>query len=166
MRGATPVLPDVQCVQIFQSTHPMRGATRAKSSVISEFEQFQSTHPMRGATRRNSYIPDEDRISIHAPHAGCDCTDAEQLARMYEFQSTHPMRGATVGAPISAPTETFQSTHPMRGATPSRLCFCNADGISIHAPHAGCDGHPHTRQRRCGHFNPRTPCGVRPRGIG
>ena len=34
--------------------------------------------------------------------------------------------------------------------------------ISIHAPHAGCDGHGPTEARSRSDFNPRTPCGVRP----
>ena len=35
--------------------------------------KFQSTHPMRGATRgrRKLWLP-RNKISIHAPHAGCD----------------------------------------------------------------------------------------------
>ena len=35
--------------------------------------------------------------------------------------------------------------------------------ISIHAPHAGCDDYAKRRSRQRSHFNPRTPCGVRPR---
>ena len=34
--------------------------------------------------------------------------------------------------------------------------------ISIHAPLAGCDAGRTPVPRRCHHFNPRTPCGVRP----
>ena len=34
---------------VFQSTHPMRGAT-ATGKVTAGLTQFQSTHPMRGAT--------------------------------------------------------------------------------------------------------------------
>ena len=81
--------------------------------------------------------------------------------------------------------EEFQSTHPMRGATNVGSAFEHQRGISIHAPHAGCDSqaaaciktsqpfqstHPMrgaTRFRprphlRPNNFNPRTPCGVRP----
>ena len=56
----------------------------------------------------------------------------------------------------------FQSTHPLRGATrhlfPSLQIFL----ISIHAPLAGCDRSGRTSRSRQAHFNPRTPCGVRP----
>ena len=33
---------------------------------------FQSTHPMRGATRPITFEDGDITISIHAPHAGCD----------------------------------------------------------------------------------------------
>ena len=55
----------------FQSTHPLRGATRpirkAPGTIL-----FQSTHPLRGATR----------ITAGA-------------STRLRFQSTHPLRGAT-----------------------------------------------------------------------
>ena len=58
---------------------------------------FQSTHPMRGATLS---ILDSDIsriISIHAPHAGCDSMNLLKRCNRIIFQSTHPMRGATKG---------------------------------------------------------------------
>ena len=80
--------------RLFQSTHPMRGATGMENGYILQEYLFQSTHPMRGATmiimspRRitiyfNPRTPCGVRhgsqaksrgsvISIHAPHAGCD----------------------------------------------------------------------------------------------
>ena len=101
----------------FQSTHPMRGATRKSGlrrcdhlhfnprtpcgvrrkaiRIMQGSSQFQSTHPMRGATDAASSLSSMQRISIHAPHAGCDL---------------------------------IKSTLPV-GSQP----------ISIHAPHAGCD---------------------------
>ena len=103
-------------------------------------EQFQSTHPMRGATSCRKCHRAGHRISIHAPHAGCDSSFCTSCRGSPEFQSTHPMRGAT-----KYPEQnmlrliSFQSTHPMRGAT--AICV---DGINV---------------RR--YFNPRTPCGVR-----
>ena len=56
---------------IFQSTHPMRGATFARLKSPSAMP-FQSTHPMRGATYKGNYVRRTYHISIHAPHAGCD----------------------------------------------------------------------------------------------
>ena len=104
--------------QAFQSTHPMRGATRSQIGDLdlvgnfnprtpcgvrqgflrnqSRRREFQSTHPMRGAT-------DKSFGSSFCP---------------FRFQSTHPMRGATFFSPSYRHSPIlFQSTHPMRGAT-------------------------------------------------
>ena len=57
---------------IFQSTHPVRGATR--QGTLDAFDLlFQSTHPVRGATVSNMDGFHTLDISIHAPRAGCDC---------------------------------------------------------------------------------------------
>ena len=59
------------CDGIFQSTHPLRGATQ-KATITAPSNLFQSTHPLRGAT----------------------ATARARRGRM-QFQSTHPLRGAT-----------------------------------------------------------------------
>ena len=59
----------------------------------------------------------------------------------------------------------FQSTHPLRGATDDKPNERDASDISIHAPHAGCDGRALPPARQDHDFNPRTPCGVRPRHV-
>ena len=213
---------------------------------------FQSTHPLRGATILSRPFPVHDRISIHAPLAGCDfqvcsftATDINfnprtpcgvrrlsmtDAAPPRTFQSTHPLRGATwvpiiggcvniisihaplagcdlsslllscgpllisihaplagcdivafecfqvvpisIHAPLAGCDQNlafprlrrrlFQSTHPLRGATADRF-FCDRDQhISIHAPLAGCDFDWDFQDTDETHFNPRTPCGVRP----
>ena len=55
----------------------------------------------------------------------------------------------------------FQSTHPLRGATGKFAFLRGSVYISIHAPLAGCDMAGVTYGAQKGHFNPRTPCGVR-----
>ena len=80
------------------------------------------------------------------------------------FQSTHPLRGATATARCSCWPKIFQSTHPLRGATwRPHAVRPGQQQISIHAPLAGCD----PRCPSCSvppiNFNPRTPCGVRPK---
>ena len=72
---------------------------------------------MRGATVIPLHKFHALIISIHAPHAGCDCMLYVIYKAISEFQSAHPMRGAT-----------FIPHHGMHAST-----------ISIHAPHAGCD---------------------------
>ena len=73
---------------------------------------------MRGATTIDGLLKRETKISIHAPHAGCD-GNSSRIKKTEE--------------------------------------------ISIHAPHAGCDGVCRGRYNPQVNFNPRTPCGVRPR---
>ena len=102
-------------------------------------------------------------ISIHAPRAGCDQRASLPDDRPEQFQSTHPVRGATTGDWESLLSiNTFQSTHPVRGATTNPSLLNVDTRISIHAPRAGCD-HLHPLSVYLNHhFNPRTPCGVRP----
>ena len=56
----------------FQSTLPMRGATRIREHRQNGFIGFQSTLPMRGATWWEVVVGGIFTISIHAPHAGSD----------------------------------------------------------------------------------------------
>ena len=79
---------------LFQSTHPVRGATWFANRVRRN-GLFQSTHPVRGATAEAHRCRKAERISIHAPRAGCDVGVASRCADRGRFQSTHPVRGAT-----------------------------------------------------------------------
>ena len=124
---------------VFQSTHPVRGATWDGWGTLPPSIGFQSTHPVRGATSSNRSYCVQYTISIHAPRAGCDqiwphrlrgrwisihapragCDTACQASYSWSdiFQSTHPVRGATVLPEGRKAPEEFQSTHPVRGAT-------------------------------------------------
>ena len=55
---------------------------------------FQSTHPVRGATHHLDGGFRARPISIHAPREGCD-ESTVILELSSGFQSTHPVRGAT-----------------------------------------------------------------------
>ena len=79
---------------------------------------FQSTHPLRGATLTLDHNFRADIISIHAPLAGCDALPGLWHRRLESFQSTHPLRGATGRVHGREAHPGFQSTHPLRGATP------------------------------------------------
>ena len=57
---------------LFQSTHPVRGATHGDDSDAAYAKAFQSTHPVRGATGDFDVVFQDDTISIHAPREGCD----------------------------------------------------------------------------------------------
>ena len=96
IRGATKPLGlwDIADM-VFQSTRPIRGATHAKLA-LSHYQKFQSTRPIRGAT-----------------WSGYSVTTMRHI-----FQSTRPIRGATMKCPAFATTTNkFQSTRPIRGAT-------------------------------------------------
>ena len=81
-------------------------------------------------------------ISIHAPLAGCDDGD---------FRVGFFLDGISIHAPLAGCDECDSQQRYERLQ------------ISIHAPLAGCDGCNADNQTNCANFNPRTPCGVRPR---
>ena len=84
---------------------------------------FQSTHPLRGATLGIALVVIGRIISIHAPLAGCDLNHSTTRLSIDLFQSTHPLRGATTDNMFRDNKDTFQSTHPLRGATTYLVVF-------------------------------------------
>ena len=123
---------------------------------------FQSTRPMRGATKKS---PDESSslyISIHAPHAGRDRRRTWRRTTRTHFNPRAP-RGARqlCSSSGSSLLRIFQSTRPMRGATATCGRSRQVAGISIHAPHAGRDQPEGQRACSASDFNPRAPCGAR-----
>ena len=152
--------------------------------VIPELVRFQSTLPMRGATRFILASCKFFCISIHAPHAGSDPTLHTHKGDNMTISIHAPHAGSDTGySKEGFSFEGFQSTLPMRGATKRIACSAVHQGISIHAPHAGSDkahaqNHyldcisihaPHAGSDRAGYsdllgrgdFNPRSPCGER-----
>mgnify|MGYP003274856076 CR=1 FL=1 len=78
-------------------------------------------------------------ISTHAPRAGSDFDQMEQVINTLKFQPTLPVRGAT-------------DAHRERDV-PSP--------ISTHAPRAGSDESALHARVAYHNFNPRSPCGER-----
>ena len=125
---------------------------------------FQSTHPARGATCAVIVLLSVVAISIHAPREGCDKVVHNKYHNKLRFQSTHPARGATglyipiegtYDISIHAPREGCDSVYP---DNLNKLII-----ISIHAPREGCDQGQPVRSLDKADFNPRTPRGVRQR---
>ena len=150
MRGATAHYYAFNQQQIFQSTRPMRGATRnqPKGGVL---VKFQSTRPMRGATIFLEVLCMTFYISIHAPHAGRDLLVISFLPTSLYFNPRAPC-----GARLSFMRKlimkvSFQSTRPMRGATTESAWIPETTYISIHAPHAGRDCYQN-RYENCYHY--------------
>ena len=146
---------------LFQSPHPVRGATGSRSCWppsqchfnprtprgVRQFHRFpgllpgrfQSTHPARGATPVKFSSQNRVAISIHAPREGCDKYRSVTTGYGSNFNPRTP-RGVRHGNAISGIGHLiFQSTHPARGATSA------GGGVRLQA----------------GDFNPRTPRGVR-----
>ena len=169
--------------------------------------EFQSTHPMRGATRGDRVGERGGAISIHAPHAGCDaCNCVAASGWSCDFNPRTPCGVRQTCRATTALHADFNPRTPC-GVRPERSALsmtmlaisihaphagCDLEKhpiesggitISIHAPHAGCDQsavsngfnaifqstHPMrgatracaVRRRHADDFNPRTPCGVR-----
>ena len=147
---------------LFQSTHPVWGATWWAFSMPSSIWLFQSTHPVWGATSNQvaGYCRQEisihaprvgcDRvpglgrkdggISIHAPRVGCDFHNSPKSTSGALISIHAPRVGCDVGATQGMVSDwEFQSTHPVWGATVRFMVRTRSTMISIHAPRVGCD---------------------------
>ena len=137
------------------------GARPASALSSAKVVRFQSTRPMRGATRPAHQTHHPPRVSIHAPHTGRDLVGVEDtVCREVSIHAPHAGRDPSQCS-ICDTRSLFQSTRPMRGATACLLRRARKSHVSIHAPHAGRD----LRDQRCmtcaAGFNPRAPCGAR-----
>ena len=168
----------------FQSTLPMRGATRGFSRPARSPRYFNPRSPCgERPAYRNRYAA-LAHISIHAPHVGSDGRWTLRFFACPTFQSTLPMWGATTAgaetrwkaanfnprSPCGERQRTdeimkqeikFQSTLPMWGATLAFIGSERSRTISIHAPHVGSDARLIRNDLIEADFNPRSPCGER-----
>ena len=168
---------------IFQSTLPLRGATRPDNWTIWPTGYFNPHSPCgerrgwrcrsrEGGCNFNPHSPCGERrglaemlevldISIHTPLAGSDQTrQLDDLADRV-FQSTLPLRGATWTCSTSTTSTSFQSTLPLRGATGHCHTLLSGHAISIHTPLAGSDACLSHTLPASANFNPHSPCGER-----
>ena len=137
------------------------GVRRSIMLIFRRWMIFQSTHPMRGATRCVCCFPYSDAISIHAPHAGCDAFADKSLMNDDDFNPRTPCGVRREVHALRVIGIKFQSTHPMRGAT--RIEPIEEVFISNFNPRTPCGVRRQSACRLCAtnDFNPRTPCGVR-----
>ena len=127
--------------KIFQSTLPVRGATRRTTNAKFGSKNFNPRSPCGERRTPQRFIRQPKRyfnprspcgerrawcltefnnlvfISIHAPRAGSDTCTAPTFQRPFAFQSTLPVRGATTFMYRYLHCTGFQSTLPVRGAT-------------------------------------------------
>ncbi len=129
---------------LFQSTHPMRGATKRYERPRASSRHFNPRTPcgVRRSHHQNVHVL--GAISIHAPHAGCDIPADGLRQKLEHFNPRTPCGVRQYTKITGSCIKEFQSTHPMRGAT------------AISPPMA----------LLLGNFNPRTPCGVRHKFMG
>ena len=107
--------------------------------LCSHAAQFQSTHPMRGATKRYIQGLWVLAISIHAPHAGCDAF-LRMPAALHQISIHAPHAGCDLKYIIDNHACLPISIHaPHAGCDMQRKAHGVEQWISIHAPHAGCD---------------------------
>ena len=83
---------------VFQSTHPVRGATACIT--VAGMSAWISIHaPREGCDEGDGVHAGRQWISIHAPREGCDPAPGAGFMAQPVFQSTHPVRGATASRP-------------------------------------------------------------------
>ena len=151
---------------IFQSTHPVWGATQRYLDSISD-QLFQSTHPVWGATDASATSARQASISIHAPRVGCDHTLLSCVPGFHDFNPRTPCGVRLLIDVKHTANIDFNPRTPCGVRRSSPHGGRDLLGISIHAPRVGCDPHgvgPRKAKRK--YFNPRTPCGVRPATCG
>ena len=146
---------------IFQSTHPVRGATNDTKQRLSGGE-FQSTHPVRGATG----VADTTGFSINDFNPRTPCGVRRHPLSILPARHRHfnPRTPCGVRLHNGWIIDMVRDFNPR---TPCGVRRYPLDGvvhfelISIHAPRAGCDRLTRFRLTTRENFNPRTPCGVR-----
>ena len=78
--------------------------------------KFQSTLPVRGATKARRAAEDEYFISIHAPREGSDRNLGKLCLWQGQFQSTLPVRGATLSILINGGNSDISIHAPREGS--------------------------------------------------
>ena len=168
---------------LFQSPHPVRGATGSRSCWPPSQCHFNprtprgvrlaphagggaailiSIHaPRVGCDDSSHQLGVVDIISIHAPREGCDRLPLQAVPCCWYFNPRTPRGVRLLSGSLAVCGQVFQSTHPARGATLVHPRGVPDRPISIHAPREGCDRGGKSSLGPLWDFNPRTPRGVR-----
>ena len=117
MRGATSCCRFTKIGKRHFNPRTPCGVRLCKRDARSLGFQFQSTHPLRGATILREQGHAHDRISIHAPLAGCDWNPPVDSAFIRHFNPRTPCGVRLQRRLQTRSSFSFQSTHPLRGAT-------------------------------------------------
>ena len=131
----------IRCVCVYFNPRSPCGERHCTGRTNASCMYFNPRSPCGERPLFHTPINKRGQISIHAPLAGSDVTVSDGQQLKLQFQSTLPLRGAT---------------HQIGQSR-------SAKAISIHAPLAGSDTGLHGGVHALKHFNPRSPCGERPR---
>ena len=157
----------VPCVVVARHFNPRApcGARRSWPSSAMSCAAFQSTRPLRGATRPRAHgCVRGRRISIHAPLAGRDAIQVVALKHTIPISIHAPLAGRDLTEiSTSLFTWEFQSTRPLRGAT--MALYSSGASLTYFNPRAPCGARPSYTIPSFAllYFNPRAPCGARRR---
>ena len=168
----------------FQSTRPIRGATRRCRGTAGPAPHFNPRAPYGARPVVKLYSSSGLRISIHAPHTGRDPTTLSTNCGRRHFNPRAPYgarprfrhvstvhRDISIHAPhtgrdgfqhVGVATQigiSIHAPHTGRDLVPQELV--GQQGISIHAPHTGRDQQRVSLALGHYHFNPRAPYGAR-----
>ena len=100
---------------------------------------FQSTHPLRGATTYSERDALMQSISIHAPLAGCDISDTRRECKARNFNPRTPCGVRHLRVDNKVHDQHFNPRTPCGVRRLQSGGGRPAPQISIHAPLAGCD---------------------------
>ena len=149
--------------QVFQSTHPARGAT-----VLALLREGRPVLISIHAPREGCDFMEVNRIlmglniSIHAPREGCDGTRRRAGTSCSTISIHAPREGCDLLLLTSGPPAPHFNPRTPRGVRPPPSGGGTVRrGISIHAPREGCDQSLGHSDQDLTYFNPRTPRGVR-----
>ena len=146
---------------VFQSTHPLRGATPSPG-ISFPTQRFQSTHPLRGATRSPARRPPVG--AYFNPRTPCGVRPFMWSNYKQNLGDFNPRTPCGVRLHRTVSTQAQSNFNPRTPCGVRRIGITKkltTKGISIHAPLAGCDGSNGVWWPIFNYFNPRTPCGVR-----
>ena len=186
LRSATDPYRFLSTYDRFQSTHSLRSATIISPVLVFSRTSFNPRTPCGVRLALLAPLSGGLPVSIHALLAECDSPSSDNQGdkksfnprtpcgvrllcgkskkERKRFQSTHSLRSATPASAAGVCSRfRFQSTHSLRSATYVWCRDLSPLLVSIHALLAECDIVSQGIQDKINGFNPRTPCGVRPR---
>ena len=131
--------------------HPLKGSVQFRRSLLDL--SWYSPHPLRdGEPRASDLVLSAEHAFLLHERPGLHLQSGASAVGGVLRGARRP--GATAPISIHAPRAGYDLEHGLHHAVLVH--------ISIHAPRAGCDDVLCRAPGAGGHFNPRTPCGVRP----